>query len=369
MFDPGGAELRISSTINYMGPGAGHAILSIDGSSGARYRLDPACEVQFFAGPPKRNPIQFIRDLRRQIRELDPCVLLTYNWGATDAVIAARLDGRGPVIHNECGLSNEFDGRGRRRALARRIILSKVYRTVVVSETLRRLAIERFHLPPEKVRFIKTGVDIQRFRPGRNEELRAQIGPGPNGLVFGYMGTLKPTKNPGMLIRAFAAMERDPGDRLALFGDGPLRGELEVLARDLGVAGRVRFMGHFQDVSVCYPAIDVYVSASRSEQASNSLMEAMATGLPAVVTDIADNKILLADEQRPFILEMTDERGFTAAMRRLARDEGVRLHLGALNRRRCETELSLERMFREYSSLWEEAARSAGPCCDGRVAP
>ncbi len=338
-----------------MGPGQGHAILAIDGNRAAASQLDPACEAPVYNGPPKTGPVSFFLALRRQIRQIAPRVLITYNWGAMDAVLAARLAGTPPVIHNECGFSNEYDGLKRRRAWFRRLLLNGVHTNVVVAESLRQMMLGRFGVRPDKVRLIKTGVDVERFHPWRNEALRRQFSPEAGGLVYGYMGGLRASKNVPALIRAYAALNR-PADRLVLFGEGPLKAELEALARSLGVERGVVFHGHTKDVAAAYAAVDVYATASRSEAASNSLLEAMATGLPAVVSDIADNKLLLSEPNRRFVHDPLDVEAYVRSFRSLAADGRLRAELGRCNRRRAEQEYPLERMFREYIELWESAA-------------
>ena len=350
----GGAELRVTNTINAMGPGVGHAILSINGQTDAKSRLDEKCGVQVFHAPPKRSPLRFPRDLWSMIREISPEVLLTYNWGATDAIIGARIAGFCPVIHNECGLSNEIDGKVWRRHMARRLLLSKCYRTVVTAQSLYEIVRDKFRVPANKIAYIKTGVDTTRFKPTVNTALRAEM-QSHEGVVIGYVGSLRPSKNVPRILRAFAATRR-PVDRLAIFGSGPEEHSLRQLGNDLGLGESIRFFGHFDDVTKAYSAIDVYATASRSEAASNSLLEAMASGLPALSTDIADNKVLLAPENRTFVFDDADETGFVDGMRLLLRDANVRKNLGNRNRQQAIAEYPLERMFREYAELWNTAA-------------
>lgn len=341
-----------------MGPGAGHAILSINGHTGAKSQLDERCGVQVFQAPPKRNVLRFPRDLWSMIREIGPEVLLTYNWGATDAIIGARIARFFPVIHNECGLSNEIDGKAWRRHLARRVLLSKCYRTVVTAQTLYDITRNKFGVPAEKIAYIRTGVDSTKFRPVVNSALRAELGVDKGGVIVGYVGSLRPSKNISRLLRAFSATRR-PCDRLAIFGSGPEESSLRELSNELQLADSIRFLGHFDNVSEAYGAIDVYATASRSEAASNSLLESMASGLPALSTNVADNKLLLAAENRRFVFDDCDEAGYIDGMSTLLRDAGIRKQLGQCNRERVVTEYPLDRMFREYADLWNTAASLA----------
>jgi glycosyltransferase involved in cell wall biosynthesis len=357
-FEAGGAQLRVINTINHVGPGGGHGILCIDGNTAASYRLDPACEAPVYKTQPRTGAVSFLLALRRQLRELSPQVLITYNWGSTDAIIAAMLNRMSPVIHNECGFSNEFGGFKWRRAAARRVLLNGIYKTVVTAESLEDMVLHRFGVNRAKVQLIRTGVDVVKFHRRRNDEMRAAWNVPPGGVVFGFMGGLRASKNVAMLIRCFAAANR-PQDRLVLFGEGPLRGELEALVTQLGVAGRVIFHGHAANVADCYAAIDIYATSTLSEAASNSLLEAMATARPAIVTGIADNGVLLGAHQREFVIAPGDEIAYTKALAAMAANEDLRQRLGAENRRRCEANYDLQRMFAEYAQLWDSAAALA----------
>jgi glycosyltransferase involved in cell wall biosynthesis len=331
--------------------------MALDGNFEAAYKIDSSSEVRLLAPPPKGSPVRFVLALRKAIQNAAPQVLLTYNWGATDAVIAA-LPGRiCPIIHNECGLSNEVTGRKWRRILVRRVLLSRTFRTVVTSLTMLRIAMSEFRIPASKLQFIQTGVDIDRFKPSRNTDLRRSLGLSKNDLVFGYVGGLRPVKNVGMILRAFAEA-RIPDAKLALFGDGPSRADLENLAARLGVRERVRFAGHQRDSAACFGAIDAALMSSLSEQTPNVLLEAMASGLPALCTDVGDIAQLLGEAQRPFVVSLHDGAGYTRALETLAADAPLRHSLGSQNRQRCLDQYGVDRMLREYASLYEQAQHS-----------
>ncbi|QDT06285.1 GDP-mannose-dependent alpha-mannosyltransferase [Rubripirellula lacrimiformis] len=351
----GGAELRVTRTINAMGPGGGHAVLSINGRNGAAAFLDESAKVPVIAGPPKRGPLRYPIDLWRCIRAINPAVILTYNWGATDAVLAAKLARFRPVIHNECGLSVDIDGKGARRTKMRRWLLPSCHRVVVTSFTLRDLCLRKYGVKQDQLAFIKTGVDTAKFAPGENDELRMRIKGPADGVVFAYIGSLRPSKNITMLIRAFAQGHR-PGDRLALFGDGPERQSLESLATELGIHDSVYFHGYADQPRFAFQAADVYVTTSKSEAASNSLLEAMATGLPVITTDIADNRLMLSPSNTEFVFSHQDVDGYAAAIREMSINAQRRQDIGRNNRDHVCEHYPISRMFSEYAALWNSAA-------------
>jgi len=197
-FVPGGAELRVIKIMNGMGPSVRHTVLPLWGRTTARSHIQPEIDVGFVepCGPPpsiRTLPLGYLRRLQGLIRTAGPDVLLTYNFGSLYALIAASLGGICPVIHNECGFGvDEAVHLKTGRVLARRVLLKRVFGVAVTSRTLRDIAIQRFQVPSGKVHWIRTGVDVARFRPGLSREWRRQLGIADDQVVFGFLGALRP---------------------------------------------------------------------------------------------------------------------------------------------------------------------------------
>jgi glycosyltransferase involved in cell wall biosynthesis len=355
-FGIGGAQLRIVSIMNALGASVAHAVLALDGSCEAAGGVKPPIELRMVPPPAGRGGLFYPLALRRAVKLIGPDVLLTYNWGAIDGVLGAAFRPPCPIIHNECGFGpDEAAGPKFRRVLIRHFALSRVYRTVVVSETLLKLALERFKLLPQKVQLIRTGVDAERFRPGRNEERRARLGIAPDEILFGYVGGLRREKNLELLIRSFAAAELTNG-RLTLVGDGPCRQDLERLVDHLGIRPKVLFEGHVPDPASCLTALDVFVMSSATEQTPNALLEGMACGLPAIATDVGDTKEMLSECGWPALVPSNDLETYRDKLRTMASRPDLRKDIGAANRRRAVKDYSMQRMVDEYRILYYTAA-------------
>lgn len=358
-FAPGGTELRLAKLINAIGPALRHTILPLDGDRSAESALDPSLEVRFAAPPPESGTLSRPRALRSLQRALDPDVVITYNWGATDMLLGAMWGARAKFIHNECGFGpDEAERMVPRRVWMRRLLLRRAEATVVVSEKLLTLARDEFQVPSSRLHFIRTGVDTDRFSPGRNDELRAKLGIPPSAVVFGFTGGLRPEKNLPLLIDAFgdAAIENV---RLILVGDGGLRPELEARVRERGLAGRVLFPGRAADPLPWYRAFDVFVMSSVTEQTSNAQLEAMACGLPCIVTDVGDCAALL-ERAEPWIVPSGDRIRYVEALK-AAMSSRVRNTAARGNRSRACEGYSLPRMVAEYAKLWFFLAKKPVP--------
>ena len=290
------------------------------------------------------------------MRSAEPNLLLTYNWGSIDAILPARISSICPVIHNESGFgADEATGLKLRRVLARRVLLNRIYATVVNSKTLLHIARSRYRIAPAKIKFIRNGIDIGRFRPDTNRELRGQLGLRDGELLFGFVGKFRPEKNLPFLLQAFAKAGL-PQARLALTGAGPVREELASLASHLGIQNRVIFVPPTNNPAPVFNAFDVFVMSSLTGQTPNALLEAMASGLPVVSTDVGDVRDLLGASGSPQIAPLGDIRAYADCLRALASDPRLRAETGAVNRVRCVENHSLTQMSRQFAELYEAAA-------------
>lgn len=355
-FGPGGTELRMASIISGLGQTFAHTIVALNGQRTAADRIPRSIAVDFRQAPAGRGGLLYPLALRRLITSVQPDLLLTYNWGAIDAVLGCLIAPPCAMVHNECGFGpDEAVHLKRRRVWTRRIALRHVSRTIVVSRLLLRVARTRFGLSEDKVRFIQTGVDTERFSPGRNDELRQQWGVDADTVVFGFAGGLRGEKNLRLLLTAFGEARLRDRAHLVLVGDGPERNELEQLTAQLGLRACVSFHGHVADISRAMRAFDVFVMSSRTEQTPNALLEAMATGLPVIATDVGDCAALLGSAGGPFVITRDDHAGYAAALRRIASGTDLRRELGAMNRSRAIAEFSKSRMIEQYRDVYESA--------------
>jgi glycosyltransferase involved in cell wall biosynthesis len=359
-FAPGGAELRVVKIMNGMGPAVRHTVLPLWGNTTARKHIHSDIDVTFVEPPEpppsvRTLPVGYFRRLHNLIRAAQPDVLLTYNFGALCAVMAGWLGRICPVVHNECGFgADEAVKLKRSRVLTRRVVLNRIFGVAVTSHTMLEIALQQFHLPSRKVHWIRTGVDVAHFRPGLSRQWRRQLGIPDDQMVFGFLGALRPEKNLPFLLRAFAAA-RLPNARLLLIGDGGVRAELEELAKSLELGDRILFAGYAPDPAAALAALDVFTLSSSTEQTSNSLLEAMACGLPAVVTDVGDSRVMLGDGAAGVVVPSGNEGVYASALSAMAQSADLRREWGERNRRRCLAEYPQESMIREYQALYYAA--------------
>ena len=250
-FGVGGPQVRFVTVANRLGTAFRHAIIAMDGALDCAQRLAPELDVVLPSVTiHKGDTLGNVRRFRRALRRIRPDVLVTYNWGAIEWVLANLW----PVVrhvHVEDGFGpDEQTVQFARRVLMRRAVLRRV--TVVLpSHTLWRVATEIWRLPTRRLRFIPNAVDLEHFVP-------ATVQARPEGVTIGTVATLRGEKNLSRLLHAFRQLPVTSAARLVIVGDGPERGALEALAAEIGLGARVRFTGALADPSSILRTFDVY---------------------------------------------------------------------------------------------------------------
>lgn len=358
-FTLGGKEARAVRLMNLWGDRARHSIASADPQAmDARDAIDPSIRVDYpdspsFAGKPGLARYRVITAFLKQFD-----LVLTYNWGAMDAVMAHRLAGASaglpPLIHHEDGFNaDENNGLKTKRNLFRRLALQRAYGMVVPSVRLEGIARSVWKQPVERLHLIRNGIDVDRYAAAPAPDAIPGLVRSPGKLLVGTLAGLRAVKNIPRLVRAVAAHK----DRLQLVvvGEGPERDAIlaEAAAHgltDIHMAGFMdrpwRFVGLF----------DIFALSSDSEQFPISLVEAMAAGVPAASMDVGDVANMVAPENRPFVV--ADERALADALGGLAGDADLRARLGAANRQRAARDYAEADMVNAYARLYGEALAS-----------
>ncbi|WP_397577530.1 glycosyltransferase family 4 protein [Sphingorhabdus sp.] len=364
-FNLGGQESRTVRLMNHFGDQAEHTVLSaVDDAFGAAEAIDRRVKVAFpkDAAPSLKGmpAIGRYRQLAQYMKKFH--LVLTYNWGAMDGVMAHTLFTRSmnlpPLIHHEDGFSDdEIDRLKKRRNWFRTIALQRSNALVVPSKTLEHIARTIWHQPLDKICRFPNGIDTNHFnrRPQRGSFPGFQKRNGE--IVVGTIAGLRTIKNLPRLVRAVAAAGSNV--RLAIVGDGPERGAIMGEAERLGIADRVMMPGVLRDPARYIRLFDIFALSSDSEQYPISVIEAMTSALPVVSTDVGDVKNIVARENRPFIVPRTDEASLSQAISELANDAGLREKLGSANRALACALYDEETMFARYRQLYGSAMKRA----------
>lgn len=304
----------------------------------------------------------FVPRLVRAIRACEPDIVHSRNWGGIEAVIAARLAGVPVVIHSEHGYDvGDLVKTTLRQRWMRRLVCFTANAVFTVSRELRDFHARQAGVRVDRIRVIYNGVDTEAFSPNSciRARMRAEHGIAPEDFVIGAVGRIAAIKNYETLVRACAVLSRrNIRFKLVLVGDGP---ELPRLVELAGSFPELRACfihpGRCDNVPDWLAAMDVFVQSSLSEGMSNTVLEAMATGLPVIATSVGGNAEVVEEGRTGHLFQPCDVESLADLLGRLAADPDRRANFGCAARLRVQESFSNESMLENYRDLYLELAK------------
>jgi sugar transferase (PEP-CTERM/EpsH1 system associated) len=291
-----------------------------------------------------------VRDIYQVLRRTRPHVLHTHAWGTLlEGLVAGRLARVPFIVHGEHGTLQL----SRRQVTAQRWGWTRVDELLSVSSRLAERMARDVGFPIDRIRVIRNGVSLDRFSTDRRAQARAALNVPDDAVVIGAVGRLVDVKDHAGLIDSMALL-RSRGRRVlaVIAGDGPLRPALEERIQRQGVEGLVRLLGHREDVESVFAAMDLFVQPSRSEGMSNTVLEAMASGLPVVATRVGGADEMIIDGVSGLLVAPADVPALAGALERVIADQALRAAMGTEGRNRAHAEFSLRQMVANYQALY-----------------
>ncbi len=301
--------------------------------------------------------LRFLAGLARLVRRRRIDVIQSHLLGANlYCSIVGRMLGV-PVFSTFHG-TGDVRSDDRFAAAKLRLIGAGSRRLIFVSDALRRILMSRVAIPPGRTAVVHNGIDTDLFAPRRSDVLRRELAAGPDAVIVGAVGNIRPEKGYDTLLRVAHACADDPRLVFVVIGKDPRgeQGALEALQRGLGSPGRVRFLGFREDIPELLNGLDVYLSTSRSEGFSLTTVQAMACAVPVVVTRSGGPEEIVTPGADGLLCAVDDVPALAACVRDLAADPRRRAELGAAGRRTAVTRFSVRRMVEAYTALYDSAA-------------
>lgn len=295
--------------------------------------------------------------LLQLFRRERPDVVHSRNWGAIEAVPAAKLAGIRRVIHSEHGRDiHTMHGDPLRRRLFRRMCYSMANEIVAVSPELAQHYAAQLGIRGERFKVIPNGVNTTKFCPQDEARFRFRQRLGISGqtVVLGTLARLDPVKDHQTLLRASArAIQAGAPLHVVIVGDGPEKRRLIELTGSIpALQGHVSFVAETRQPEDCLNGFDVFALTSLSEGMSNTLLEAMATALPCIATRVGSNPDLVQEDETGFLSAAGDVEKIAQHIGGLAADAQLRREMGLRGRSRVESEFNLRKMVESYSRLY-----------------
>lgn len=265
-------------------------------------------------------------------------------WGR----LAAKLAGV-PVIASALHSTGWPDGVGR----LNRLLTPLTDAFIGVAKPHGEHLVQNEGFPAERVQVIPNGVDTNRFAPlAETAAIRQELGLAPTAPVVGILAALRPEKNHELFLAAAQRVRAQVGDaRFVIIGDGPQRPALEHLAKELGIAESVSFLGNRNDVPEVLAALDVMALTSHNEANPVSILEAMSVGKPVVATDVGSVRESVSDGKTGYLVPAGDEMALAGRLTELLCDPLRAQEFGARGRDVVVRDWSLEAMVSGYERL------------------
>ena len=291
---------------------------------------------------------------------------ITQFWGTLCGRLA-RVPRLMSAIHSTGKIS-----RVRRRLLINRLTFRFVDRVTALSQTHRAYLIKQERIDPAKIELVPNGIDVDRFAKAQaSARLREQLGLADGWPVVGIVAMLRPEKAHDVFLQAAArVLTQVPTARFLIVGDGPERPRLEALAKALGIADHVNFLGARGDVPDCLSLFDVAVLSSRPvvETLSVSVLEYMAAGKPVVATRVGSLPDLVEEGRSGFLVEPGDATAIAERILQLLRDPALAERMGKAGQERVRRHYTVEQMVQQYEALFERLLLNGTSTIHGRAA-
>lgn len=380
--DVGGLENGLVNLVNRLpADDFRHAIVCLTDYSDFHRRIRrPDVGLYALGKREGKDPACYLR-LWRLLRRLRPTIVHTRNLAALDALVVAWLAGVPLRVHGEHGWDTyDLHGRNRKYRLLRRLCRPLVHRYVALSRDLEHWLLDWVGVAPARLSRICNGVDDERFHPRRGRADRERLPVAfRDKLVIGWVGRMEAVKAAEHLAGAFVQLLERHSEagrqlRLVMVGEGSRRPEVERILETGQVRDLAWLPGAREDVPELLRAMDLFVLPSLNEGISNTILEAMASGLPVVATAVGGNPELVAEGLTGALVPAGDKAALVRALERYWQHPELRRRQGEEGRKQVERSYSLDAMVQAYGTLYRRllagrdgnALGSAGPVAGDR---
>lgn len=361
----GGLENGLVNIINRCPPSRyRHVIICLTGAEHFASRLTaPNVDVIELHKKPGHDLRMYWR-LWRHLRRLRPAVVHTRNLAALETHALGLLMPGCKRVHGEHGRDmHDLDGSNRKYQWLRRALSPLIHQFIAVSRDLSRWLVDTVHIPERKVTQIYNGVDTQRF--ARAEEpgnlptgMPESFQPGSDSVVIGTVGRLAAVKDQQLLLVALHRLVSERPElrsslRLLIVGDGPEYEALNALTERLELGGMVWLAGDREDIPELLRTMDIFVLPSLGEGISNTVLEAMASGLPVIATSVGGNPELVQDGATGLLFPAGDVSALARALATLIDNPSRRHAMGEAAEAHIRQNFDWQRTVDSYLSLYD----------------
>ncbi len=368
-FAVGGLENGLVNLINRMPEERyRHVIICLTESSDFSQRLNRPIPI-YALNKREGKDLGLYWRLWKLLRQLKPDLVHTRNLATLEGQFCALMAGVSARVHGEHGWDiQDLSGRTPRYLRMRKLFRPLIDHYIPLSLHQQQYLTDTVGVRKDRFTTIRNGVDTERFytapgpaaAPCENPDPEKKLLPEgftqPDSIVVGTVGRLEPVKDQATLVKAFArAAGRDSQQRLRLLlvGDGSQRDSLSRLIAEEGIDKRVYMAGSREDIPDLMRQMDIFVLPSLAEGISNTILEAMASGLPVVATDVGGNAELVQEGRTGFMVPAEDVEAMAERLGHYTLDEKLIKTQGQASREFALKEFSIQRMVSNYQAVYD----------------
>lgn len=358
-FKDGGMERGLLNVINYSDPERfRHVILCLtESGTFAEHLKAPDCLVVNLQKK-EGNDLRLPKRLAAAARQYELDILHARGWPTlVETAVAALLANVTTTVYGFHGKTiDDLQGIGLVRRLAQRLFIRCYSRVITLNQLMANDFACECGLPLDQIRIIGNGVDIHHFSPRTDRsDLRVRFGLPPDRLILGNVARLDPVKNHDVIIRALYRLRQHPSRPFVLLvGEGGHRPILEEQIKRRGLAEDVKLFGYSERISALLNCMDLYVQSSFYEGFSNTILEAMACGVPVLASRVGGTADLFTDGEQGLLFPSDDDATLAQLITRFADDRVLRLSMADRARRHVIEHFSVQTMVRKYEALYQE---------------
>lgn len=360
-FEMGGLENGLVNLLNSEAfKKFNHRVLCIESRSEFTNRVSRD-DIRILALNRSKIGVQQLRWRLFQIfKKIKPQIIHTRNISALDAVLPAFAACKGKRIHSEHGWnSSDIDGPPKKHTFLRRMHRPLINQFVALSCEIHNYLSYQVGVAESRLTTIPNGVDTQKFRPLSIHAFDRPTNDWPfckSDFVIGTVGRADLVKNQMFLLHVFSSLRKKHPElplKLVVVGDGPLLSDLKALADQLEIRQHCWIPGSRNDIPTILRHLNVFVLPSLLEGMSNSILEAMASALPVLASNVGGNPELVKPFDRVGLFSNDDGTDLEDQLWRLASDLNLTSRMGEANRTRVIQNFSLDAMSQKYSRLYD----------------
>lgn len=338
-----------------------HVVIALAGYGDFRKRIT-AQAVEFHdLGKQPGHDYSWMPRLYKLLSRLRPAILHTRNLNAMEAQLVGAAWGVKGRVHGEHGRDMyDIDGTNWKYNLMRRAIRRITHQYIAVSKDLERWLRDTIHVPDSRLTQIYNGVDTLKFhvRTGERPSVSPEDFLDGSTCVIGSVGRMVAVKDYPTLVRAFIELCRrsaaSGGLRLIIVGDGPVRAECQAMVDAAGLTRQALFPGDRSDTPEWLRTFDVFVLSSKGEGISNTILEAMATGLPIVATRVGGTPELVNEGENGLMWAPGDTDNLAEILARYVDDPDRRRREGLMARSKVEKQFTWYGAAAAYQAIYEK---------------